>query len=352
MTARMHPTPDLTDSQIKDLFVALDTQFNNTMLTASLYGNQCFEGIYTGVVAVTLWAVASKNNCENHRWPHFLVVIILLLYFLAAFNLYHVRVLCSAIFTTPAWISFWESSEFIRVPTPVILTGDIWRCWIVRGRSWCIVFIPIACTTLAIVSRGIVAYYGVVGPLVPSQAISVENIVSWSVLYSSLVLATLLWCTILIIYRIWRVGASAGRIHVYQRVIETLVESASLYSAVIAVLMVFEARNEADTLYAQGFAIAMRGIMPTMLVGRVAGGHARPNDSWSESTTRSSLRFRTRSSSQNDTQMSVVSGWETSSRVGPDLEEGLEDSTELRVELRQLPVHMIVPHASSGHRIP
>ncbi len=72
--------------------------------------------------------------------------------------------------------------------------------------------------------------------------------------------------------------------------------------------------------------------MPTMLVGRVAAGHARPNDSWSENTTRSSLRFRIRSSSQNDTQMSVVSGWETSSRVGPDLEEGLEDSTELRVE--------------------
>ncbi len=86
----------------------------------------------------------------------------------------------------------------------------------------------------------------------------VENIVSWSVLYSLLILATLLWCTILIIYRIWKVGGAAGGVRVYQRVIEMLVESASLYSAVIVVLLVFEVRNEIAGEYIQAFATAMR----------------------------------------------------------------------------------------------
>ncbi len=55
--------------------------------------------------------------------------------------------------------------------------------------------------------------------------------------------------------------------------------------------------------------------MPTVLVGRVAAGHARPDDSWSDDTTVSSIRFRNHSSSQNDSHLSVESGWDTSSRV-------------------------------------
>ncbi len=92
----------------------------------------------------------------------------------------------------------------------------------------------------------------------PPQALFLENIVSWSVLYSALILATLLWCTILIIYRIWRVGGAAGRMRAYQRVIEMLVESASLYSAVIVVLLVLEARNAVAGWYIEQLAVAMR----------------------------------------------------------------------------------------------
>ncbi|PBK90435.1 hypothetical protein ARMGADRAFT_298566 [Armillaria gallica] len=133
-------------------------------------------------------------------------------------------------------------------------------------------------------SRGIVNYYETFGPIVPPRAMFLENMVSWSLLYSSLILVTLLRCTILIIYRILKVGAAAVRMYVYQRVIEMLVESASLYSAVIVVLLVFEGRNEVAGVCIEDLAIAMRGIVPTILVGRVAAGHARPDDSWTEST--------------------------------------------------------------------
>ncbi|KAK0433296.1 hypothetical protein EV421DRAFT_1691660, partial [Armillaria borealis] len=158
----------------------------------------------------------------------------------------------------------------------------IWRCWIVWGRSRRIVLVPIVCTTLAAVSRGIVTYYSTFGPAESKspRALFLEKIVSWSVLYSSLISATLLWCTTLIIYCIWKVGGAAGRIHVYQRVIEMLVESASLYSAVLVVLTVFEAHNELAGSYIEDLAITIRGIVSTILVGRVAAGHARPDDYW------------------------------------------------------------------------
>ncbi|KAK0433260.1 hypothetical protein EV421DRAFT_1441328 [Armillaria borealis] len=331
-------TPELTDSQIEAIFVNLDTQLNNMPFAAFLHG------IYTGVVAVTLWAVASRNKCQDYRRPHFLVFTILLLYIVSTVGICYQWSGIDLMFIAEGG-SFWTSYSFVPDTSALAIVGIvallstvladatlIWRCWIVWGRSWCIVLVPIACTTLATASRGIITYYTAFGPLVPPRALFLENLVRWSVLYSSLILATLLWCTILIIYRIWRVGGAAGRIRVYQRVIEMLVESASLYSAMLVVLVVLEARNAVAGDYIEELAVSMRGIIPTVLVGRVAAGHARPDDSWSESTMRSSLRFGNHSSSHNDTEMSVGSGWDTSSAVRPDLEEGLEDITEVHVE--------------------
>ncbi|KAK0448983.1 uncharacterized protein EV420DRAFT_836893 [Desarmillaria tabescens] len=178
-------------------------------------------------------------------------------------------------------------------------------------------------------SRGIITYYSTFGPIenASPRTLYLENIVNWAVLYSSLILATLLWCTILIVYRILRVGAAAAMMRVYQRVIEMLVESASIYSVVIVILVVFEVHNEGVGAYIEVLAIAMRGIIPTILVGRVAAGHAHPDDSWNESTTTSSLRFRSHSSSQTDSQIGAGSGWDTSSRV-TDLEEGSEGNRQ------------------------
>lgn len=96
------------------------------------------------------------------------------------------------------------------------------------------------------------------------RALYTKNVVNWAVLYSSLILATFLWCTILIVYRILRLGGVAG-MRVYHRVIEMLVESASLYSAVIVVLLVFEVRDEVAGAYIEEFAIAIR-VRPTHFV--------------------------------------------------------------------------------------
>lgn len=63
-------------------------------------------------------------------------------------------------------------------------------------------------------------------------------------LYSSFVLATTLWCTLLIIYRIASVAAGrGGGLRAYHNVIEVLVESSALYSVFLILYVVFNAQD-------------------------------------------------------------------------------------------------------------
>ncbi|KAK0446965.1 uncharacterized protein EV420DRAFT_1751221, partial [Desarmillaria tabescens] len=178
------------------------------------------------------------------------------------------------------------------------------------------------------VIRGIMTYCFAFDSLddIPPRVLYFENTANWGAIYVSLILATLLWCTILIVYRILKVGGIAAGMRVYRRVIEILVESTSLYSAIIVALLVFEVHYGPAMAYISDLAVVMRGIVPTILVGCVAAGHARPDDSWNEPTTVSSLRFKSRSSSQSDSlEMSAGSESNISPCITPDLENGLED---------------------------
>ncbi len=73
------------------------------------------------------------------------------------------------------------------------------------------------------------------------------------VLYSSFTLASTLWCTLLIIYRIVTVARSAGEagagLSAYRPVIEVLVESSALYSISLILFVAFYARNDATMYY-------------------------------------------------------------------------------------------------------
>ncbi|KAK0488223.1 hypothetical protein EDD18DRAFT_1423770 [Armillaria luteobubalina] len=301
MAAGTYPNtaiPELTNSQIKDIVMNLDIGFNTTIFCALLNIFDMYTGWATSIAAFT--TLARKSVSETYSLSNSPPLVLLTEGVLSSLS----TVLADA---TLAW--------------DLILYGAV-------GLSG----VGLTSSAVHTASRVIQAYYDSVGPHTSPQALFLEKAVNWAVLYASLVMATLLWCTILIIYRILRVGGAAGRIHVYQRVIEMLVESALLYSAVTVVLLVFEARNEMATVYIQALVLVMRGIMPTMLVGRVAAGHARPDDSWSDSTPGSSIRFGNHSTSQNDTEMSVGSERDTSSVERPDLEKGLGDITKTRVE--------------------
>ncbi len=73
-------TTEPTDTEIEDIFVGLDTQFNEVMINALTHGERIqtrmvaqgtlgnfrqltfFEGIYTGVVAVTLRTIGLSSS--------------------------------------------------------------------------------------------------------------------------------------------------------------------------------------------------------------------------------------------------------------------------------------------------
>ncbi len=74
----------------------------------------------------------------------------------------------------------------------------------------------------------------------------------------SFVLVTTLWCTILIVYRIFIVAGvkhgADGRLRVYQHFIEVLVESSALYSISLIVFMALVIRGDFGLYYLDAIA--------------------------------------------------------------------------------------------------
>ncbi|KAK0467768.1 uncharacterized protein EV420DRAFT_1684284 [Desarmillaria tabescens] len=252
--------------------------------------------IYTGILAVTLWNIFI-NKCLPTR--QVLVVIIILLHALDTISF---AVTWSYIYS--AFIqngqSFWTVYlKFDTVNHAVNLEAGItgcmstiladsyiiWCCWIVWGRCWLIVLLPILSLISAIVIKIINVYYGYFGA---SSSVFLMP-------YTSLILATTLWCTLLIIFRILTVTrvrhGGGGRLRVYHRFIEVLVESSALYSISLILYLAFYISNTFGWYYLDGIASIARGVAPTLLLGRAAAGHTRPTEEQDESATVSTLQF-------------------------------------------------------------
>ncbi|KAK0219982.1 hypothetical protein IW262DRAFT_1381760 [Armillaria fumosa] len=200
----------------------------------------------------------------------------------------------------------WETGVLAFISTILADLYIIWWCWMVWGRRWLAVLLPTLSLIIATVLKIIEVYheyfYTPVG-VFPS-------------LYVSFVLATTLWCTLLIIYRILTVvgvkrGAN-GRLKVYQHFLEVLVESSTFYSISLIIYLALAIREDSRLFYLDVIASIARGIAPTLLVGRItAGRRARPDDSWQGSVIASaSIRSweeeHSRTNSQEDRPTSLV----------------------------------------------
>ncbi|SJL18345.1 uncharacterized protein ARMOST_21932 [Armillaria ostoyae] len=293
------PPPDLTDVDRAIIFQILDAELNSVILYSLLIG------IYTGIVAVTL-----RNIYMNKSQPirRVMVLIVVLLHTMTIFNFASCWAYIDSMFIDNGW-NFWTihlsySSPSVIVEVGMGATGAvctiladstmIWRCWMVWGRRWLAILLPTFVLIAAIVFK-IIGTYELYNNTVNNYALAFT-------LYSSLVLAMTLWCTLLIIYRIVSV-ARAGRetgggLGAYRNIIEVLVESSVLYSAFLILYVVFNARDPFVLAYFDVLAGIARGIAPTLLVGRVAAGHSRPDDSWRGSVISGSIRFGTHSGGQ------------------------------------------------------
>ncbi|KAG7442240.1 uncharacterized protein BT62DRAFT_996787 [Guyanagaster necrorhizus] len=160
--------PDLTDDDIHAIFESLDVYLNTTILQALTHR------LYTGILIVTFWSIfrSTKNSTVGRC---IMVLAISSLYVLASVALGEVWA-----FTHHAFIDegqncytvYSELNGFSPMSTQATLAAGItscistviadssliWRCWILWGRRWLVVIIPILCTILGTVLKAIESY--------------------------------------------------------------------------------------------------------------------------------------------------------------------------------------------------
>ncbi|PBK67578.1 hypothetical protein ARMSODRAFT_1020583 [Armillaria solidipes] len=283
---------DLTDDDKASIFQYLDAELNSTILFALLHG------IYTGILAVTLWNIFINKYWSIRRTVVFVIILLHALITIDfAVNWSYARspfIENGQSFWTvylkfsngPGQAIFWEGGITATIGTILSDIYIIWCCWMVWGRRWVIVLLPILSQICAIASKIIKEYRDYFN--------TPEGI--FPMLYISFVLVTTLWCTLLIIYRILTVaGIKRGadsRLRVYRHFIEVLVESSALYSISLIVFLALAIRGDFGAYYLDVIAAIAKGVAPTLLIGRAAAGHTRPKEDCDESAV-STLRFRT-----------------------------------------------------------
>ncbi|PBK64443.1 hypothetical protein ARMSODRAFT_1023041 [Armillaria solidipes] len=309
--------PDLSDDDKAIVFHMLDAVLNRTILFAFL------QGIYTGMVAFTLSKIFSRGRGVG---KNAMALVIIVLCILTAINfaflwsssvysfIHHGQnfwTVFVAITSRSGIAKLFQMGPGIAgcISTIVADSAMVWRCWIVWGRSWIIILLPLVFMVLGTAFKIL---------QIRANMQATEPAVSFTTctaIYVSLMLATTLLCTLLIVYRILSIewaktkleGTRTCSFGAYRNVIEILVESAALYSAALTVFVVFVFQNEVDSGYSEIIAEFIRGVAPTLLIGRVASGHSRPDDSWKGSTI-SSLRFGTGRRTQTSTEASAEEG--------------------------------------------
>ncbi|PBK64444.1 hypothetical protein ARMSODRAFT_961956 [Armillaria solidipes] len=295
--------PDLSDDEKAIIFLDLEARLNRLVLFALL------QGIYTGICVVTLWNIFSSKSGGSR---HVMTAVILVLYVMTTIsfafdwslvhyafvghgdNFWTVNLAFTGLGSTDAAV---KSAIVLGITgcisTVVADSAMVWRCWIVWGRRWIFALLP-----LIFMISG--TAFKVLQILVNIQAILVFSFETCTALYTSFILATTLLCTLLIIYRILSIewakphtNAWRFSLGVYRNLIEIIVESAVIYSVTLIVFMITLYRSyvSGTYMYFDCIGTIARGVAPTLLVGRVASGHARPDDSW-QGRTVSSLRFR------------------------------------------------------------
>ncbi|PBK61445.1 hypothetical protein ARMSODRAFT_665897 [Armillaria solidipes] len=307
--------PDLPSADIQMMFQLVNIYLNEIFLWAFC------SGIYTGIVAIALWSVFSAKDMSRGLASHAMVTVILCLYGLHTLTVAFLWSLGGYVFIGNGW-NFWtvflalvtSTPPFMKAQWAVSIAGAIstlladtsliWRCWTVWGRRWVIVLIPIVCTLTGTAIKILDTYHLMHDtPDNAQDLLSYGSAAIWSILYISFLMATTIFCTLLIIYRIVTVSHGLGGmgIRLYRGVIEIIVESALIYSISLLVYVVLVARESPGGPYADVIASSARGIAPTLIVGRVAAGHARPDESWNGSiASTTSLRFRRHSEDQSE----------------------------------------------------
>ncbi|KAK0493369.1 hypothetical protein EDD18DRAFT_1406405 [Armillaria luteobubalina] len=278
------------------------------------------HGIYTCILTITLWAIAFNKERQT-KARKAMVLIIVFLYisttvyiaidwsftqYIFVENVDPIQAATNGSIDARWRMYHWTSGLTSGLNTIIADAIMIWRCWVVWGSHYQVIVLP----ALLLASQSGTILDHLILLLIKSSAVfgwlalhinvydsgdsSVTQEVTWITVYLSLSLGTTLFCTILIIYRVIRVGRYPGNdgtgLGVYRGVIEILIESALLYAISLILWMAFLLGRYTESNYPEMIYVSITGIAPTLIVGRVASGQARPNDSW-KSSSGSTIRF-------------------------------------------------------------
>ncbi|KAF8580779.1 hypothetical protein K439DRAFT_1518621 [Ramaria rubella] len=238
---------------------AIDEAFQDTVVEAF------FSGLYTALFFVTLMSFYKKRTGDNgSHLPMILVTIVM--YILSTIHFgYHwylgrhafvrndkdPQSVFVAFYSLPFWGRFLGSFVF-AANTLIADCLFIWRCWTVWNRDWRVVLLPILTTIIGSVFSGL--------NLAVQDANATFTItghfIDTGTPYLALSLTTTLLVTILISYRIWSISSGAHSAlekpffkSIYSTAIETVVESALLYSISLLIMVVLIVRKDPTYRY-------------------------------------------------------------------------------------------------------
>ncbi|KAK0232047.1 hypothetical protein EDD85DRAFT_98935 [Armillaria nabsnona] len=257
------------------------------------------HGIYTGIFGIAIWQLLAVKNISKARI--YMGCIITALYIFSM-----IYVIASWIEFSRAYIfatSFRARYDMMYSSAPCEIMGVtatalnliiadctiIWRCWVVWAHDWRVIILPI----FFVIGETVCGVNGVVHKFIVS--LNDETGTNWAVATMAATLGTNILCTALIVARIIYVARRQrgimGGIRTYRGVIEIVVESATLYSAMFLVFMILYLLEGNGYMYPQALVYPVTCIAPTLIIFRVASGQGRPEESLIE--TQSSLHFQT-----------------------------------------------------------
>jgi len=258
------------------------------------------NGLYTCLVVATFYALQRKSGIEGRRLWYWTAIVIAL-YFFATVHSTMTIVFEVRVFTfhggDPSVIeAFSNQNRVFRgiIATMFVMTvliADvlfIWRCWVIWERRWIICVIPI----LSTVAGTVLAILSIIGQVEVAEkrtpGVVPEHFVMVTTPYFILSLVTSLYSTVLISLRVilvqremYKLGIESQYKRQYSRMVEIIVESAALNSINLIAFVILTERKSGNLDWPQDIQPQIAGIAPTLILLRVALGHARPDSDWS-----------------------------------------------------------------------
>ncbi|SJL13244.1 uncharacterized protein ARMOST_16683 [Armillaria ostoyae] len=273
------PNPDFASVQ-KIATQYSDSWFNEVIIESLTHG------IYTALLSIVLWKILSTSTIHRAQ-VKILAGISVFMYIMATMHFAmrwfytrrafitngeteETRLLALIDRATPGGPSWVMAITGIAVGINIFITDcvTIWRCWIIWERNWRVIVLPCICTLCGIVF-GVFLIFQELDPLKDSQATSIN----WGMAYYIMALPTTVICTMLIVYRLAKAGATSKSLRCIRNrcyhVIEILVESSALYVVVLAIFIVFDAMNSPYNMYPQAVLDSVTGIAPALILLRV-----------------------------------------------------------------------------------